>query len=89
LLLESRVMSATLPQPIPSDLREQLIERVMNSPDKYLPVLFEAFLHAEKVRLLDEISADAEREQAEGKWDNLPALIQQVREGIKSARRSA
>jgi hypothetical protein len=82
-------MSTIAAQPIPRNLRQQMVEKVQDLPEKYLSVLYEAFIHAEKVRLLDEISRDAEREQAEGKWDNLPELIQQVRERIKASRRAA
>jgi hypothetical protein len=73
--------------PIPKNLRQQMIEKVNNTPDLYLTVLYEAFLHTEAVRLMDEMSRDAEREQAEGKWDHLPELIKEVREKIKAARR--
>lgn len=82
-------MSTATLQPIPKNLRQQMLEKVQELPEKYLAVLYEAFIHAEKVRLLDEMSRDAEREQAEGKWDNLPELIQSVRERIKASRKVA
>jgi hypothetical protein len=81
--------ASPLSQPVPKNLREQLIKRVNDMPEPYLSVLHEAFLHAEKVCLLDEISRQAEREQALGKWESLPELIQQVREEIKASRRAS
>ena len=60
-------MSTVATQPVPKNLRQQMVEKIQDIPDKYLAVLYEAFVHAEKVRLLDEISRDAESEQSEGK----------------------
>jgi hypothetical protein len=82
-------MSTVATQPVPKNLRQQMVEKIQDIPDKYLAVLYEAFVHAEKVRLLDEISRDAESEQAEGKWENLPDLIREVREKIKAGRLEA
>ena len=74
---------------IPKNLRERMSEMLRAVPEPYLGVFYEAMLHAEKVRLLDEISKDAEGERAEGKWDHLPELIQQVRSRLKAARLGA
>ena len=84
----STIMTSTLPQPVPKNLREQMLDKLKNMPEPYLVVLYEAFLHAEAVSLLDEMSRDAEREQAEGKWDNLPDLIKEVRDRIRASRRA-
>ena len=70
---------------MPKNLREQLVEKVKSIPEKYLALLHEAWLDAETVRLLDEMNAQAEREQSEGNWDNLPELIKQYRERRKSS----
>jgi hypothetical protein len=83
-------MSTTLPpSPVPKNLREQMLEKVRTTPEPYLSVLYEAFLHAEAVRLLDEMSREAESEQAEGKWDHLPELIEEVRGKIRASRRQS
>lgn len=78
-------MSATLAQPIPRNLREQLIKRIETAPDEEVLIVHEALMHAEKLRLLDEISNDAERERSEGKWERLPELLQEVRARLLSA----
>jgi hypothetical protein len=83
------IMTSTLPQPVPKNLREQMLDKLKNMPEPYLVVLYEAFLHAEAVSLLDEMSRDAELEQAEGKWDSLPDLIKEVRGRIRASRRAS
>jgi hypothetical protein len=71
----------TSSQPIPKNLREQLVEKVQSVPEKYLALLYEAWLDTETVRLLDEMN-----EQASGKWDNLPDLIREYRTRRQLAR---
>ena len=78
-------MSTTLPQPVPKNLREQMIKRIESAPDDDILIVHEALLHADKMRLLDEISADAERERAAGKWERLPELISEVRAKLRRA----
>lgn len=58
-------------------------------PEKYLALLHEAWLDAEMVRLLDEMNEQAEKEQAEGKWENLPELIRVYRDRRTAARQAA
>ena len=77
----------TSSQPIPKNLREQLVEKVQSVPEKYLALLYEAWLDTETVRLLDEMNEQAEREQASGKWDNLQDLIREYRARRQLARR--
>lgn len=78
-------MSTTLAQPIPKNLREQLMKRIEMAPDDEVMIVHEALLHAEKLRLLDEISNDAECERSEGKWQRLPELLKEVRAKLRSA----
>jgi uncharacterized protein (UPF0147 family) len=78
-------MSTTLAQPIPRNLREQVLKRIETAPDEEVLIVHEALIHAEKLRLLDEISNDAERERTEGKWERLPELLQEVRARLRSA----
>jgi hypothetical protein len=77
------------PPPIPKNLREQLMTKLQLMPEKYLALLHEAWLDAETVRLLDEMNEQAVKEQAEGKWDNLPELIREYRERRTAARQAA
>jgi hypothetical protein len=76
-------MSVTTP--IPRDLREQMLQRLQTAPDEDVLIVHEALLHAEKLRLLEEISADAEQERASGKWAHLPQLLQEVRARLRGA----
>jgi len=62
-----------------------MIQRLETAPESDLLSVQEASLPAEKIKLLDEISEDAERERADGKWDRLPELILQVREKLRRA----
>jgi len=78
-------MSTTLAQPIPTNLRQQLLKRIETAPDEEVLIVHEALLHAEKLRLLDEISNDAERERSDGKWERLPELLKEVRARLRSA----
>ena len=64
----------TSSQPIPKNLREQLVELRWLRDE------------TETVRLLDEMNEQAEREQASGKWDNLPDLIREYRARRQLAR---
>ncbi len=72
-------MSTTLPQPIPKNLREQMVHRVQEMPDEQVVELYEMLLLQEKLSLLDKMSESAEREQAEGKWHDLPEFIHSYR----------
>lgn len=74
-------MTATLN--LPGDLREQMIERLRHAPEGDLVIVQEALRHAEKLRLLDAVSEDADRERDAGKWSNLPELIQEVRARLR------
>jgi hypothetical protein len=78
-------MSATPSQPIPMNLREQMLKRIETAPDADVLIVHEALLYAEKLRLLDEISDDAEVEQSESKWKNLPDLLTEVRSKLRLA----
>ena len=68
---------------LPGNLREQMIERLHQAPERDLLVVHEALRHADKLRLLDAVSEDAEREQAAGAWDKLPEMIQEVRARLR------
>lgn len=72
-------MTTIQPQPIPRNLREQMIQRVQAMPEDQVAELYEMLLLQEKLTLLDKISDGAEREQAEGKWQDLPEFIRAYR----------
>jgi hypothetical protein len=69
-------MTATLQPPVPKDLREQMVKRVSTMPEPDLVELYQLALLREKLRLREEISHQADRENADGVWDDLPEFIQ-------------
>lgn len=68
-----------LAQPIPLDLREQMIKRMQSAPDEDLIFAYEVMLFAEKERVWKQIQNEAEAEAAKGLHDRLPDLIRQYR----------
>ena len=59
-------MTTIPPQPIPRNLREQMIQRVQAMPEDQVAELYEMLLLQEKLSLLDKISDGAERGQVAG-----------------------
>lgn len=78
-------MTAASPIPAPKNLRQQTMQELEQAPDEDFVFVHEALMHARKLRLLDEISDDAEKEQAAGKWDRLPEMLAEVRAKLRSA----
>ncbi len=76
---------STVDQPVPKDLRVQMLRRLESMPDEDVTELYELILLQEKLRLRREISAEAEREQAAGLWADLPEFIRAYRAGKRSA----
>ncbi len=68
-----------LAQPIPLDLREQMIKRMQSAPDEDLIFAYEVMLFAEKERVWKQIQNEAEAEASKGLHDRLPDLIRQYR----------
>ena len=66
-------------QPIPKDLREQMVKRMQSAPDDDLLFAYEIMLMAEKDRVWKQIQAEGTAEAAAGLHDNLPDLIRQYR----------
>jgi len=78
-------MSTSVDQPVPKDLRAQMLKRIESMPDDDVTDLYELILLQEKLRLRREISAEAEREQAGGLWADLPEFVRAYREGKRSS----
>jgi uncharacterized membrane protein len=76
----------TSAEPIPKNLRGTLIKAIEEMPEEQLVAVHQAMLEAEVRRLRQLISEDAEREQAEGKWDRLNEVIRQYRDRRKAGR---
>lgn len=82
-------MSNLASQPIPKNLRQQMVERISTASEQELMLLHDLMLIAEKEHLWKRIQRDAEAEEAAGKWENLPELVREVREAIKARNRAA
>lgn len=78
-------MSSIATQPIPKNLREQMVQRINTMSERDVVDLYELVLLNEKIHLRQEISDQAERENAEGLWTDLPELIRAYRARKKSA----
>lgn len=72
-------MDSTLPQPVPKNLREQMMLRLSTMDEKRLARLHELDLLAEKLELREEMSRQAAAEQSSGAWDGLPEVIRAYR----------
>lgn len=72
-------MSTTAAQPVPKNLRHQMVERVSTMDEQSLLRLHELDLLSEKIRLREEMSSQADAEQAAGIWDNLTEVVRAYR----------
>ena len=66
-------------QPIPKDLREQMVKRISSMSEDDVVELYDLVLLNERLRVRREISQQAEQERASGLWANLPELIRAYR----------
>ena len=78
-------MSNAITQPVPKNLRQQMVERISTAPEEDVVFVHDLLLFAEKQRLWKQIQVDAEAEQAAGKLDNIPELVRQYRNRNKAA----
>ncbi len=78
-------MSSSITQPIPKDLRQQMIQRIQSAPEQDLVLLHDIWLSAAKERLWQEIQQDATAEQEAGKLDQVPDLVRRYRARHESA----
>ena len=76
-------MTAVLPQPVPENLREQLIKRLQSASETDLVFAHELMLFAEKDRLWKQIQEEAAQEAAAGLHEGVPELIRQYRDRNK------
>lgn len=75
----SAIMTSTLPQPVPKNLREQMMKRVEKMDEVSLVRLHELDLLAESIRLREVISQQAEAERASGKWEGIEETVRAYR----------
>jgi predicted transcriptional regulator len=72
-------------QPIPHNLRAQVLQRIATMPESDVAQVHELLLLAEKLRLRAEISKQAEAENERATWLDLPELIAAYRAQKKPA----
>jgi hypothetical protein len=72
-------MTPALPQPVPKNLREQMVKRVNEMDEGSLVRLHELDLLAEAIRLRHVISEQAETERSAGKWEGMQDTIREYR----------
>jgi len=84
-MLLSGPMNATMNQPKPSNLREQVLQRISAMPESDVAQVYELLLLAEKLRVRAEVSTQAEAENELGRWVDLPEFIAAYRAQKRSA----
>jgi hypothetical protein len=72
-------------EPVPKNLREQMTQRIAAMSEHDLAQLYELWLLKEKMDVRGQMSEQAERENADGIWANLPELVRAYRSRKKSA----
>jgi len=70
-------MTSTLPQPVPKNLRQQIVDFVLSVSDEELPSLGKRLLMAERDKLWKEVQAQADFDA--GKYENVPRMVEEYR----------
>ena len=78
------VMSA-LTQPVPKDIREQMIRRLETAPEDVVLLVHDVLLQIEKENLWKKIQNNALEDARAGKLDRVSEIIQNYRETRRSA----
>ncbi len=78
-------MSRTDTQPVPKDIRQQMIQRIQSAPESDVVLLHDIWLSAAKDRLWQEIQQNATAEHEAGKLDDVPDLVRRYRARHTSA----
>jgi len=68
-------------QPIPKDLKQQLVQSIESFDEPELVFVHRVLLEVEKRRLWKKIGANAESEFKAGAWEDLDEVIRKVRTG--------
>lgn len=77
-------MTSALPQPVPKNLREQIVSFVLSAPEEDLPDLGRRLLMAERDQLWKEVQAQAKADFEAGKYDDVPRIIAEYRSRNKA-----
>lgn len=72
-------MTSTLPQPVPKNLREQMMNLIARAPEEELPEIHRRLLIVERDRLWKEIQQQAQADADAGKHDNVQEMVREYR----------
>jgi predicted RNase H-like nuclease (RuvC/YqgF family) len=78
-------MSTLLTQPVPKDIREQMIRRLETAPEDVVLLVHDVLLQIEKENLWRKIQNNASEDARGGKLDRVDEIIQNYRETRRSA----
>ena len=78
-------MSTLLTQPVPKDIREQMIRRLETAPEDVVLLVHGVLLQIEKENLWQKIQGDASEDAKSGKLDRVGEIIQNYRGTRRSA----
>jgi predicted RNase H-like nuclease (RuvC/YqgF family) len=78
-------MSPLLNQPVPKNIREQMIRRMETAPEDVVVLVHDVLLQIEKENLWQKIQGDASEDAKSGKLDRVGEIIQNYRDARRSA----
>jgi predicted RNase H-like nuclease (RuvC/YqgF family) len=78
-------MSTLLNQPVPKNIREQMIRRMETAPEDVVVLVHDVLLQIEKENLWQKIQGDASEDAKSGKLDRVGEIIQNYRDTRRSA----
>ncbi len=78
-------MSTPLNQPVPKNIREQMIRRMETAPEDVVVLVHNVLLQIEKENLWQKIQGDASEDAKSGKLDRVGEIIQNYRDTRRSA----
>lgn len=83
--LKSAGMTSALPQPVPKDLKQQLVGLLDKFEESELVLVHRVFLEMEKQKLWKKIGETAEADRQAGMWDDLDEVIRDVRAKLRQS----
>lgn len=78
-------MAPDLEQPIPTNLRQQLIGLISEAPDDELPELHRRLMLAERDRLWRRVQSEAQRDSERGAYQDVAEMIRERRSRGKAS----
>ncbi len=78
-------MSTLLNQPVPKNIREQMIRRMETAPEAVVLLVHDVLLQIEKETLWQKIQGNASEDAKSGKLDRVGEIIQNYRDTRRSA----